>query len=53
MLTYRLFQLFIPALLGVPAFVLLRRTLMRADQPAAMCAPLALDVVKIPARTTT
>ena len=52
-LPYRLFQLFIPALLGVPAFVLLRRTLMRADQPAAMCAPLALDVVKIPARSTT
>ncbi len=52
-LLYRLFQLFIPALLGVPAFVLLRRTLMRADHPAAMCAPLALDVVKIPARSTT
>ena len=42
----------IPALLGVPAFVLLRRTLMHADKPAAMCAPLGLDVVKIPARTT-
>ena len=42
-----------PAVLGVPAFVLLRRTLMRADHPAAMCAPLALDVVKIPARSTT
>jgi uncharacterized protein (TIRG00374 family) len=52
-LAYRLFQLFIPALLGVPAFVLLRRTLMRSDHPAAMCAPLALDVVKIPARSTT
>ena len=51
-LAYRLFQLFIPALLGVPAFVLLRRTLMHADKPAAMCAPLGLDVVKIPARTS-
>ena len=53
MLAYRLFQLFVPGVLGVPAFVLLRRTLMRADHPAAMCAPLALDVVKIPARSTT
>jgi uncharacterized protein (TIRG00374 family) len=45
--TYRLFQLVVPALLGAPAFVLLRRKLMRADRPAAMCAPLALDVVKL------
>jgi uncharacterized protein (TIRG00374 family) len=44
---YRLFQLVIPALLGAPAFVMLRRTLMRADRPAAVCAPLALDVVKL------
>jgi uncharacterized protein (TIRG00374 family) len=51
-LLYRLFQLFVPAVLGVPAFVLLRRTLMHADKPAAMCAPLGLDVVKIPARTS-
>ena len=50
-LLYRLFQLFVPALMGVPAFVLLRRTLMRSDKPAAMCAPLGLDVVKIPARS--
>ena len=48
---YRLFQLVVPALLGAPAFVMLRRKLMRADQPAAVCAPLALDVVKLPART--
>jgi uncharacterized protein (TIRG00374 family) len=48
---YRLFQLVIPALLGAPAFVLLRRRLMRADRPAAVCAPLALDVVKLPARS--
>jgi uncharacterized protein (TIRG00374 family) len=48
-LIYRLFQLLIPAFLGVPAFVLLRRKLARADQPALVCAPLALDVVKLPA----
>jgi uncharacterized protein (TIRG00374 family) len=48
-LLYRLFQLTIPALLGAPAFVLLRRRLMRADQPASVCAPLALEVVKLPA----
>jgi uncharacterized protein (TIRG00374 family) len=48
-LTYRLFQLAIPALLGAPAFVLLRRRLMRADQPALVCAPLGVDVVKLPA----
>ena len=50
-LTYRLFQLLVPALLGAPAFVMLRRRLMRADQPALICAPLALDVVKLPARS--
>jgi uncharacterized protein (TIRG00374 family) len=48
---YRLFQLVVPALLGAPAFVMLRRRLMRADRPAAVCAPLALDVVKLPARS--
>jgi len=48
-LAYRLFQLAVPAVLGAPAFVVLRRKLMRADQPALMCAPLALDVVKLPA----
>ena len=48
-LIYRLFQLAIPALLGVPAFVMLRRKLSRSDHPAALCAPLALDVVKLPA----
>src|SRR6478672_7959995 len=46
-LTYRLFQLTVPAILGTPAFVMLRRKLMRADQPALVCAPLALDVVKL------
>jgi uncharacterized protein (TIRG00374 family) len=49
-LTYRLFQLVIPALLGTPAFVLLRRRLIRSDQPALVCAPLALEVVRLPAR---
>ena len=47
-LLYRLFQLTIPALLGTPAFVLLRRRLMHSDQPAQVCAPLAVDVVKLP-----
>ena len=50
-LLYRLFQLVIPALLGAPAFVLLRRRLARADQPALVCAPLALDVVKLPSES--
>ena len=49
-LLYRLFQLIIPALLGAPAFVLLRRRLLHSDQPALVCAPLAVDVVKLPAR---
>jgi uncharacterized protein (TIRG00374 family) len=49
-LLYRLFQLTIPALLGAPAFVMLRRKLTRADRPALVCAPLGLDVVKLPAR---
>jgi uncharacterized protein (TIRG00374 family) len=48
-LLYRLFQLTIPALLGAPAFVLLRRRLARSDQPAAVCAPLAIEVVELPA----
>ena len=50
-LIYRLFQLLIPAFLGTPAFVLLRRKLARTDQPALVCAPLALDVVKLPVRS--
>ncbi len=49
-LLYRLFQLIVPALLGAPAFVLLRRRLMRTDRPALVCGPLALDVVKLPAQ---
>jgi glycosyltransferase 2 family protein len=47
-LIYRLFQLTVPALLGVPAFIVLRRKLLRSDQPALVCAPLALDEVKLP-----
>ena len=50
-LLYRLFQLTIPALLGAPAFVMLRRKLARADRPALVCAPLGLDVVELPARS--
>ena len=49
-LIYRLFQLAVPALLGTPAFFVLRRRLMRADKPAMMCAPLALEVVRLPPR---
>lgn len=48
-LLYRLFQLLVPAVLGTPAFVLLRRKLVRAEQPATVCAPLALETVKLPA----
>jgi uncharacterized membrane protein YbhN (UPF0104 family) len=50
-LLYRLFELLVPALLGAPAFVLLRRKLTRASQPALICAPLALDVVELPSRS--
>jgi uncharacterized protein (TIRG00374 family) len=50
-LIYRLFQLVVPAALGAPAFVLLRRKLTRTDRPALVCAPLGLDVVKLPARS--
>jgi len=50
-LLYRLFALLVPAALGAPAFIVLRRKLARADQPALVCAPLGLDVVKLPARS--
>ena len=50
-LLYRLFQLIVPALLGAPAFIMLRRRLMRTNQPALICGPLALDRVKLPARS--
>jgi uncharacterized membrane protein YbhN (UPF0104 family) len=51
-LLYRLFQLLIPAALGAPAFVLLRRKLARTDEPAEVCAPLAVDVVTLPAQSS-
>ena len=47
---YRLFELAVPAILGLPAFVLLRRRLLRADHPAAICAPLAFEPVELVAR---
>jgi uncharacterized membrane protein YbhN (UPF0104 family) len=47
-LIYRTFALTMPALLGVPAFVVLRRRLARADQPARDCAPLAVDLARLP-----
>ncbi|MGN6870347.1 MAG: lysylphosphatidylglycerol synthase transmembrane domain-containing protein [Solirubrobacteraceae bacterium] len=55
-LIYRLFQLAIPALLGAPAFVLLRRRLARGEHQAELCGSLSVDmaelpVVKLPART--
>jgi len=50
-LIYRFFQLVIPAVLGAPAYVLLRRRLMREDKPASVCAPIATEVVKLPARS--
>ena len=49
-LVYRLFQLIVPAVLGLPAFVVLRRRLARSDRPALICGPLGLDVVKLPVR---
>jgi uncharacterized protein (TIRG00374 family) len=45
---YRLFQLAIPAVLGAPAFVALRRKLMRAQQPALVCDPLGIEAVQLP-----
>jgi uncharacterized protein (TIRG00374 family) len=47
-LIYRLFQLAIPALLGAPAFVLLRRKLARGDQQARLCGSLSVDVAELP-----
>ncbi|MBV9606462.1 MAG: flippase-like domain-containing protein [Solirubrobacterales bacterium] len=46
-LIYRLFQLIIPALLGAPAFVLLRRKLGRGEHQARVCGPLSSE---LPAR---
>jgi uncharacterized protein (TIRG00374 family) len=47
-LTYRLFQLAVPALLGAPAFVMLRRRLSRGDEAARVCGPLAAELVELP-----
>jgi uncharacterized protein (TIRG00374 family) len=44
---YRLFQLAIPAVLGAPAFVALRRKLERGQQPALVCAPLGLEALEV------
>ncbi len=43
-LAYRLFQLAIPALLGAPAFVLLRRKLAHMHHRDLLCAPLSVEV---------
>jgi uncharacterized membrane protein YbhN (UPF0104 family) len=50
-LTYHAIALWVPGLLGSVAFVLLRNTLQREAQPAAMCMPLAapIEVVPLPA----
>lgn len=40
-LPYRVLQVWLPAILGVPAFVALRRTLGREPSPASLFAPLA------------
>jgi uncharacterized protein (TIRG00374 family) len=50
-LVYHAIALWLPAVLGSVAFVQLRRTLRREEQPAAMCAPLAepIEVVHQPA----
>jgi uncharacterized protein (TIRG00374 family) len=48
---YRLFQLTVPALLGAPAFVLLRRKLAHEQYRAEFCTPLSVDVVELPARS--
>jgi len=51
-LVYHAISLWVPALLGSVAFVQLRRTLERADRPAAMCFPLAepIEAVRRPSR---
>jgi uncharacterized membrane protein YbhN (UPF0104 family) len=49
-LIYRLFQLAIPALLGAPAFVLLRRKLARGQQHAHVCVQLSSEPIDAPAR---
>jgi uncharacterized protein (TIRG00374 family) len=50
-LTYRLFQVSIPALLGAPAFVMMRRRLARTHERAQVCAPLSPEMSELPARS--
>jgi len=50
-LTYRLFQVTVPALLGAPAFVMMRRRLARAHEREQLCAPLAHEGTELPARS--
>ena len=49
-LIYHMISLWLPALLGSVAFVQLRNTLRRAEEPARMCLPLAesLHTVQLP-----
>jgi uncharacterized protein (TIRG00374 family) len=44
---YRLFQLAVPAILGAPAFVLLRRKLIRMHDRTLVCAPLSVEGVEL------
>jgi uncharacterized protein (TIRG00374 family) len=44
---YRLFQLTVPAILGAPAFVLLRRKLMRMHDRTLVCAPLSVEPAEL------
>jgi glycosyltransferase 2 family protein len=50
-LTYRLFQLVIPALLGAPAFLVLRRKLALHQNRTQVCVRLAAEVGEVPARS--
>lgn len=49
-LIYHGISLWVPGVMGSVAFVQLRRTLAREEQPAAMCAPLAepVQIVRLP-----
>jgi len=44
---YRLFQLTVPALLGAPAFVLLRRKLAHEHQRELVCNPLSVEPAEV------
>jgi uncharacterized protein (TIRG00374 family) len=47
-LIYRLFQLVVPALLGLPAFILLRRKLAQGQYRAELCGSLGVDPIELP-----